>query len=138
MKKNLAAALGFAMVIATACSTVRHSDSQALQGTWEGHELARSEAICRIVITGNTLEFRGADAQDWCKGTFTLREDTTPRQLVGVLTEVGMPQYAGKTVNAIYRLQDGQLELAGNEPGNPEMPSDFNATGTRRFLLKKL
>jgi uncharacterized protein (TIGR03067 family) len=89
------------------------------------------------MISGNALEFRGADTNDWSKGTFALREDTNPKQLIGTITECADPKYAGKTVYAIYRVEVGTLTLTGNEPGNPEVPPSFDAPGSRKFVLKK-
>jgi hypothetical protein len=48
-----------------------------------------------------------------------------------------MSQYIGKTACAIYRVEGGTLTLTGNEPGNPEMPSGFDAPGARHFVLNQ-
>jgi uncharacterized protein (TIGR03067 family) len=92
---------------------------------------------CCLMIGGNALEFRAADTNEWYKGTFTLREDVNPKQLVGVVTECPAPEYIGKTVYAIYRIEAGTLTLTGNEPGKPEVPTSFEAPGSRKFVLKK-
>jgi len=83
------------------------------------------------------LEFRGADTNEWYKGTFTLREDQNPKQLLGVIAACPAPNYIGKTVYAIYRIEAGTLTLAGNEPGNAEVPKSFDGPGSRKFVLKK-
>jgi len=97
----------------------------------------RPEGPCRLAIAGNTLDFRGVDADDWCKGTFTLRESTHPRQLSGTITEAPDPDYVGKTIHAIYRFEGDTLIIAGNEPGDPEVPSSFDAPGARQFTFRK-
>ena len=89
------------------------------------------------MVSGNTLEFRGADTNEWYKGTFTLRKDQDPKQLVGLITDCPAPKYVGKTVYAIYRIETGTLTLTGNEPGNPDVPKNFDAPGSRKFVLKK-
>ena|ERR1035437_4134787 len=131
--------LGFVAVLvaASGCSKSHQSDSVALQGTWKGQEIGvNAKGSPSLVLSGANLEFRGADTNEWYKATFTLREDTNPKQLVGVITECPAPQYVGKTVNAIYRIEDGALTIAGNEPGNPAMPAAFDAPGTRKFAFK--
>jgi uncharacterized protein (TIGR03067 family) len=126
------------VVAALGCSTVHKSDTSVLQGTWKGQETGRpAEGTCYLIISGNTLEFRGADSNEWYKGTFTLRESANPKQLVGVISECPAPQYVGKTVYGIYRIEEGTLTLTGNEPGNPELPNRFEAPGSRTFVLKK-
>jgi uncharacterized protein (TIGR03067 family) len=124
--------------LAAGCSSLPKSDSATLQGLWKGEEIGRSPtAPASLLISGSTLEYRGDHPDDWCKGTFTLREDSQPKQLVGVLTECGVPDYVGKTVYSIYRIEAGTLTLTGNEPGNPEVPRDFDAPDARKFRLKK-
>lgn len=119
------------------CATLERSDAQALQGTWIGPEVDRDKGNCALVISGQKLEFRGADSREWYKGTFTLREDTAPKQLIGVVTECPVQQYVGKTVHAIYQLDGKTLRLCGNEPGTPAAPAAFAAPGSRSFLLTR-
>jgi uncharacterized protein (TIGR03067 family) len=113
------------------------SDSAALQGTWTGKELsADSDDACRLVVSGQSFEFHGADPNEWYKGTFTLREDSNPKVMVAAITECPVEKYNGKTDYAIYRLENGTLTLTAYEPGNPEVPSGFDAPETRRFVFK--
>src|SRR5512140_2780764 len=138
MMTKAAAILSLAVLLGlAACSTPqKKNDSALLQGSWQGQESGNG-GVCTLTILGNALEFRGADSAEWYKGTFTLREDTTPKQLIGLIRDCPAPEYVGKTVNAIYRLEDGTLTLTGNEPGNPEPPSGFDASGARKFVLRK-
>lgn len=127
-----------AMLASGCATTVPKSDSAALQGTWKGQEVSRrSEGTCSLTISGNAVEFIGADTNEWYKGTFILREDADPKQLVAAITECPMAQYQGKTTYAIYRLENGTLTLTGNEPGNPEVPASFDAPGARKFVFQK-
>ena len=57
------------------------------------------------------LEFHGANPQEWYKATFTLREDTTPKQLEAVVTECPVARYVGKTAHAIYKIETASLRL---------------------------
>jgi uncharacterized protein (TIGR03067 family) len=138
MKNLLRIVLCVVTILVTGCSSLHKSDSTALQGTWMGQEInGRAEGVCRLIISGDDLEFRSADSNEWYKGTFTLREDARPKQLVGVIKDCPAPQYIDKTVCAIYKLEAGTLTLTGDEPGNPNVPSGFDAPGARKFVLKK-
>jgi uncharacterized protein (TIGR03067 family) len=90
-----------------------------------------------LVLEGAKLEFHGANTNEWYRATFSLREDTTPRQLEAVVTECPFPKYVGKTVHGIYTMEGGRLTFAANEPGNPLVPSSFDAKGSRKFVFTK-
>jgi uncharacterized protein (TIGR03067 family) len=124
----------------TASAPLQKPDSEVLHGTWGGKEVgAENQGSPSITFEGTKLEFHGANTQEWYKATFTLREDTTPKQLQAVITDCPVPQYVGKMANAIYKIEDGKLTLTGNEPGNPAVPASFNAQGARQivFTLKQ-
>lgn len=134
--------IGFVAIVAllwtSGCSTLHNSDLTTLQGTWKGREIAgNTEGSRYIMISGNAFEFQGVNADDWCKGTFTVRKDTNPRQIVGTLTECHIHQYVGKTAYAIYRLEGDTLMVTANEPGNPNVASGFDAPGARQFEFRK-
>jgi uncharacterized protein (TIGR03067 family) len=119
-------------------STSQKPDPNTLQGKWEGQEIGGATAgSCYLIFTERRLEFRGANTNEWYKGTFSQREDTSPKQLIATVAECPLPQYVGKTVKAIYRLEGGTLTVTGNEPGNPEVPTGFDATGARQLVFKK-
>jgi uncharacterized protein (TIGR03067 family) len=88
------------------------------------------------MVSGQSLEFHGADANDWLKATFALREDTKPKEWVGTITDCAQAEYIGKKSYAIYTLENGTLTIAGNEPGNTDIPTTFDAAGTRVFVFK--
>jgi uncharacterized protein (TIGR03067 family) len=112
------------------------SDSDALQGTWKGEELGGKEGACYLIVSGKNFEFRGADPREWYKGTFTLREDVNPKQLLGNVVACADPRYNGKTTYAIYQIQDGTLKLTAHQPGNREVPPNFESSDARRFVFK--
>jgi uncharacterized protein (TIGR03067 family) len=118
-------------------SKPQKSDAAALQGTWAGHEVSSENAgASSLVIKGSTLEFHGANTNEWYKGTITVY-DTTPRQLILSINDCPMPQYKGQSGYAIYELKDGNLTITGNEPGNPTVPADFDAAGARKIVFSK-
>jgi hypothetical protein len=93
------------------------SDATKLEGTWTGKESRdQSPGTASLVIHGSAFEFH---------------------KLVTVITDCPFPQYVGKTTYGIYQLQDGKLTIAGNEPGNPIVPPNFEASGARTFVFKR-
>jgi hypothetical protein len=113
----------------------RKADTSTLQGRWIGKE-AGGAGACSLVVQGSSLEFRGTDTNEWYKATWT-GYDTSPRQLVTVITDCSVPQYVGMTSYAIYRLEEGRLTVAGNEPGNPIVPASMDARSARKFVFEK-
>jgi beta-lactamase regulating signal transducer with metallopeptidase domain len=107
----------------------------SIQGKWRGKE-AGETGTCSLVLQGSTLEFQGADTNEWYKATFSAY-DTTPKQLVVFITDCPMPQYVGRTAYAIYQLENGTLTVTGNEPGNPTVPAGFDASGARKLVFKQ-
>ena len=127
-------------ILASGCSKSHKPDSLTLQGTWSGQELgANTEGSPSLILDGTKMEFHGVNTNEWYKATFSLREDTTPKQLEAVVTDCPFPNYVGKTVHAIYKVEDGKFTLTGNEPGNPAVPASFDAQGARQivFTLKQ-
>jgi uncharacterized protein (TIGR03067 family) len=139
MKKTVRMLSWAAVVLlgASGCSSLNKSGATALQGSWNGRELGASPDTPRhVVFTGTQFDYRGGDADDWGKGTFVLREDTNPKQLLITLSDCGPKQYVGKTCCMIYQLEDGTLTAAASEPGNPA-PTSFDAPGARRMVFRK-
>ena len=94
------------------------------------------EGTASLTFSGQTLTFHGSDPSDWVKGTFALREETTPKQLTGTITECDSSDVIGKKVCAIYKIEGGTLTITGNGPGDPSFPEAFDASGSRQFVLK--
>ena len=152
MKTTVLLPLSLAIILAAGCSTPSTPQSApapqessaapkanptAFEGTWKGREVTTDhEGAASLTFSGQTLTFHGADPSDWVKGTFTLREDTTPKQLIGTVTESDSPDIIGKKVCAIYKMEDGTLTITGNEPDDPNFPAAFDASGSRQFVLK--
>jgi uncharacterized protein (TIGR03067 family) len=139
MKNKIMVVLSGAAILIAGCATLEKSDVAALQGTWKGKVIqGNPEHPCSLVISGKSYEFRDdADTNVWYKGTFTLRENTTPRQYIALVSECPFPQYVGKTSMAIYRLERGTLTIAGNEPGIAAAPPALDAPDSVRMELKR-
>jgi uncharacterized protein (TIGR03067 family) len=152
MKKTIPILLSIAALFAAGCSTPSKSNPAAapegsapskphltaLEGSWHGNELTPDhQGPASITFSGQTLEFHGADAGDWCKGTFILRDNTDPKQLVGAITDCPSADAVGKAVYAIYKIENGSLTISGNAPGDLNIPAVFDASGTRQFVLKR-
>ena len=99
-------------------------------GSWSQHS-----GLPSLILEGTKLEFHGANPNEWYKATFSLREDTSPKQLEAVVTNCPFPKYVGKTVHGIYTIENGKLKFAANEPGNPAVPASFDAKGAREFVF---
>ena len=138
MKNTLLLVLCGATILGAACATLHKSDLTAFQGKWKGRVLdGNPDHTGFFVVAGNHFDFHTADSNVWYKGTFSLREDTTPKQYIAVISECPFPQYVGKTGMAIYQVKDGVILLTGNEPGNPAVPASFDAPDAARIELKR-
>ena len=108
----------------------------AFEGHWAGHDLSAQNAPATLSVSGQSIEFHGAEADDWLKGTFTLREDTDPKQFVGVISDCANSDFIGKNCFAIYKIEDGTLTVAGYSPGTSGFPPAFDAPGARELVFK--
>ena len=139
MKNKIMAVLAGAAILTAGCAQHQKPDATTLQGTWNGRQLNNtSDHQCSLIISGNNYEFQDeADSNSWNKGTFTLREDTNPRQYIAVVSECHVPQFEGKTVMAIYRLENDTLTMASSAPGKSEAPAAFDARGVAQMEFKR-
>lgn len=138
LRGPMATALLFTAVSLSGCGSAQEapvSDLDRLQGTWVGTELGR-EGEVKVVISGDTIHFIGANPQEWYKGTMTLHEESNPRQADYTISECAMPEYVGKISKGIYKLDEGTdaLTLAGSEPGDESRPSTFEPSGGTRIF----
>jgi uncharacterized protein (TIGR03067 family) len=150
MKNIILAVICSAIIFIAGCSTPhksetadkpdkpKNSDVAALQGSWKGHTIQDPEHQCSFVVSGKNFEFHDStDTNIWYKGTFSLREDATPRQYIAVISDCPFPQYAGKTSMAIYKIEGDTLTITGNEPGNATVPPAFDAPDSARIEVRK-
>jgi len=152
MKRMILLSLSIAAIFATGCSTTSQSSCcdpasasspppkpklTAIEGSWTGQEVTPGrEGPASLLVSGRTLEFHGAASDDWLKGTFTLHEETNPKQLTGAIIECPAQDYVGKNFYAIYKIEGDTLTVAGNEPGNTNIPTLFDDPGARQIVFK--
>ena len=147
-KSTIILSLGFAVILVatSGCSksqdqqpvAAQNQDSVAFQGKWTGQEAqANTEEAPVLTFSGANLELHEANTNIWYKASFTLHEDTTPKQLIVVITECADPKYVGRTANAIYKLEKEVLTISANEPGNPTVPTSFNDKNSRNVVFKR-
>jgi uncharacterized protein (TIGR03067 family) len=119
-------------------STPSKVDSTSLEGKWTGVEITHdNEGPVTLTFTADTMAYQGHEANDWVKGTFSVRENTSPKQFIGVITGAESPDSIGKKVYAIYKIDDGTLTITGAAPGESDFPAEFDSEGTREFVLKR-
>jgi uncharacterized protein (TIGR03067 family) len=152
MKKLFLISVSIAALFASGCSTPSqdnpaHAPSETpappktiatvFEGSWKGRDVTPgNEGPVSLIVSGLNLEFHGAEPDDWLKGTFTLHEDTNPKQLVGVVTDGASADNIGKKIHAIYKIEDGTLTITGGGLDDSGFPSSFDATGTRQLVFK--
>jgi uncharacterized protein (TIGR03067 family) len=103
-------------------------DLLTLQGTW---------TLGNNYLIINGTNFEDIEPNSSTKGTFSLREETTPKQLEALCVECSMPQFVGKTIHAIYKIEGRKLTLSESRPGNPDAPTSFDAQGAAKFIWEK-
>ena len=118
MVKWFAAATGLLLLAAGCGHSVK--ESQSVQGHWSGYNTKTPGAPCTVNITGNQFEYRGADPNQWARGTFVLREDVKPKQMD--LTVLEPSNQSNQVLLAIYQLEGGQMTVAMS---SVQRPVDF-------------
>ena len=112
----------------------------ALQGTWVGQEVGRPQGEYRLTVSGNSIRFQGARAEEWYEATITLKPKANPKRAAAMIERCPAPQYVNKTANFIYKIEGRTLTLAGNEPGSEKEPTAFERNPdnpVRTFVFNK-
>jgi uncharacterized protein (TIGR03067 family) len=115
-------------------------NESALQGTWVGQEVGRPQGECLLIVSGNSIKFQGARAEEWYEATITLRPKANPKRAAVLIERCSAPQYVNKTANFIYRIEGKTLTLAGSEPGSEKEPTAFEPNPdnpVRTFVLNR-
>jgi RNA polymerase sigma factor (sigma-70 family) len=96
---------------------------QSLQGRWTGANTAHPGETCTLNISGDQIEYRGAEPNDWVRGTFVLNERAEPKQMdVTIAAPAGE---SGKTILLIYQSAANNITLAAGPHGTSQRPVDF-------------
>jgi uncharacterized protein (TIGR03067 family) len=146
MKKLILISLCIAAMIGAGCANSSTANASAvasqprasaLEGTWHGNEVTSDhQGAVSLIFSGQKLDYRGSDENDWAKGTFTIKPDTKPTQMAITITSSPEDKSNGRVVNAIYTIQDGVLKITGNAPGDENFPATLDAPSSRQFVLK--
>lgn len=148
MKITWLTVVGAGWLLVAGCASAPPPDSVLIQGSWAGQEVRNGRSFqSSLSLVGRDWEFHGADLNDWSKGTYTLREDTTPKQLTVVITQSPRSQEIGETIHAIFQVRpgpqtdqqpdQGTLILTANAPGNPQPPAGFGDRQARQIVFVK-
>jgi RNA polymerase sigma factor (sigma-70 family) len=94
--------------------------SSSLEGHWKGSNTAHPGKICSVNISGDQIEYRGADANDWIRGKFVLNESTDPKQL-----NISILEPANSFILCLFRVDGDRITIAAAEHGSTHRPLDF-------------
>lgn len=111
----------------------------ALIGTWSGNEVGDTSTVWTFVIDATTMTVASSGVEEYA-GTYTADPTSNPKRLTALITSCPFTAYIGKTSNGIYQVEGNgpsTLTFAGNEPGNPAVPTSFTPSETRVFVLTK-
>jgi RNA polymerase sigma factor (sigma-70 family) len=96
------------------------SSKQTLQGHWTGSNTAHPSQTCTLNISGDQIEYRGTDPNDWLRGTFVLNENAEPQQLNVTILEPAKGFIVG-----IYEVKGDTATIAVAPHGSSQRPVDF-------------
>jgi uncharacterized protein (TIGR03067 family) len=104
-----------------------------LAGTWNGQEDTGEPYT--FVFTGTDWSLTNDAGDDWQHGTYTLNDNSNPKQLDLYITGSADNQFIAKTALFIYKIEGTIMTLTGGEPGSDYRPSDFSEGGTTRTFV---
>ncbi|MBN1973323.1 MAG: hypothetical protein JW787_06770 [Sedimentisphaerales bacterium] len=113
---------------------VKISDTERIQGTWNGKELdtGGEGGEWRLIITGEQIKIDGPGPEDY-SGTIILDETTNPKSARVTILECAAERYIGEVANAIYKFENDKLFIAASEPGSGTIPAYFEGNGNIRY-----
>jgi uncharacterized protein (TIGR03067 family) len=109
----------------------RDAELKRLQGYWEGEGAGGK---CSITITGDSLHYRAGS--NWFKTTFTLPENTEPRQLHATIKDTTPTNSIGTVVTAIYKMEDGTLTISAVDLAEKPSAETFEKPDNRYIVRK--
>jgi uncharacterized protein (TIGR03067 family) len=109
-----------------------------LVGTWSGNEMSGASALVWTFTFEGGKAWVTTSGVEAYSGAYAADPLGDPKSLTILIESSPYTAHIGKTTNAIYQIEDTTLTFAGNEPGNPAVPTAFESRGnTRLFLLTK-
>ena len=96
------------------------SSRQGLQGHWTGSNTAHPGQTCTLNISGDQIEYRGAEPNDWLRGKFVLNEKTKPQQMNMTIIEP-----ASGFIVGIYEVKGDKATIAVAPHGSSRRPVNF-------------
>lgn len=110
------------------------SDTERIQGTWNGKELdtGGKGGEWTLIITGENITIDGPGPEDYA-GTIILDETTSPKSARVTILECAAERYVGAVANGIYKFENDKLFIAASEPGSGTIPAYFEGNGNIRF-----
>ncbi len=97
--------------------------NQSLEGHWTGSNTAHPGQACTVHISGDHIDYRGADPNDWLRGTFALNENTEPKQINVTILSAG--DGIQSFIFGIYQVNGDKLTIAVAPHGFNVRPVDF-------------
>jgi len=112
---------------------VKISDTELIQGVWNGKELdTNRDGEWSLIITGDQIKIDGPGPEDY-SGTIILDETTNPKSARVTILECAAEQYIGAVANGIYKFENDKLFIAASEPGSGTIPEYFEGNGNIRY-----
>ncbi len=112
------------------------ADQKLLQGNWSGQSTDLGDF--NMTISGNKFDLKEINSELWYKGTFTLNEKVTPKQIDFLIKDSSVAENNGVTALAIYKIENGTFKFASYNPGDTVRPAGFDASeGSQVFTLTK-
>jgi RNA polymerase sigma factor (sigma-70 family) len=96
------------------------SANQSLQSHWTGSNTAHPGQTCTLNISGDQIEYHGANPNDWLRGTFVLNENSDPKQI-----NVTILEPANSFVFGIYQVTGDKMTIAVAQHGSSLRPVNF-------------
>ncbi len=120
-----------------------NAEKTELEGVWTGTEVNGASGEWKFDFSENKISVVSANPNEWYKGTFTINHDTDPKQLDFTITDAPVADYKGLSAKAIYKIDENTMTFAGNQPGSPIRPLNFeqgpqsNGSETRVYIINK-
>jgi len=107
------------------------SSARTLQGRWRGTNTAHPGKVVRVTISGDKIEYRGADADDWLRGTFVVNDNASPAEL-----NITVVEPVRTFILCLYQADGDKFTVAAAEHGKRLRPADFTPVHNQVDVLE--